>query len=82
MILVDIYVPAVGNTYDFRLDEEEKISAIIEEISELIGQKEHCKIVGDIEQLMLCSQKDRMILPGCSSLAAAGIKTGSSLLLV
>ena len=82
MILVDIYVPSVGNTYDFRLDEEEKISAIIEEIRELIGQKEHCQIVGDIKKLMLCSKKNQQILPKHSTLSANGIVTGSSLLLV
>lgn len=82
MILVDIYVPAVGNVYDFRLDEEEKVGAIVEEIGELIGQKEHCTIKGDINGLMLCSKAQRRILPRGMSLAELGIRDGSSLLLV
>lgn len=82
MILVDIYVPAVGNVYDFQLDEDEKISAIVEEIGELIGQKEHCRIVGDISGLMLCSSENKRILPKNLSLSESGIQNGSSLFLV
>ena len=58
MILVDIYVPSIGNTYDFQLDEEVPVGNVIEEISEMIGQKEHCRIVGDMTKLMLCAQTD------------------------
>lgn len=82
MILVDIYVPAVGNVYDFQLEEEERISTIIEEIAELIGQKEHCQIVGDIDRLMLCFRKNNMILAKNLTLAASGVQTGDSLILV
>lgn len=82
MILVDIYVPAVGNIYDFQLDEEEKIGAIIEEVGELIGQKEHCQIVGDMGELMLCSREDKQILSKNMTLAASGIKNGNSLILL
>ena len=81
MILVDIYVPAVGNIYDFQLDEEEKISMIVEEIGELIGQKEHCQIIGDIGELMLCSKKDKKILSKSLTLSGSGIKNGDSLIL-
>lgn len=82
MILVDIYVPTVGNTYDFQLDENEKISTIVEEIGELINQKEHCTLVGEISNLMLCSMDNKSILPGNLTLYQLGIKTGNSLLLV
>lgn len=82
MILVDIYAPAVGNVYDFQLDEEEKIGAIVEEVGELIGQKEHCQIVGDMGELMLCSRKDKQILSKSLTLVASGIQNGSSLILL
>lgn len=82
MILVDIYVPAVGNTYDFQLDEDEKINTIVEEIGELIGQKERCQIVGDINRLMLCSKENRKILSKNLTLAESGIQNGHSLILV
>lgn len=82
MILVDIYVPAVGNLYDFQLEENEKICTIIEEIGELVGQKEHCQVVGNIEELMLCSREKHLILSKNSTLAQSGIRTGNSLILV
>ena len=82
MILVDIYVPSIGNTYDFQLDEEVPVGNVIDEISEMIGQKEHCRIVGDMTKLMLWAQKDRQILHRDDSLAQCHIVTGDSLLLV
>lgn len=82
MILVDIYAPAVGNVYDFQLDEDEEIGAIVEEIGELIGQKEQSRIVGDISALMLCSSDAGKILSKDMTLAEEGIQNGSSLLLL
>lgn len=82
MILVDIYVPAVGNTYDFQLEEEEKVCTLIEEIGELIGQKEHSRITGDSNEFMLCFCKGKKILSKNMTLAASGVQNGDSLLLL
>ena len=82
MILVDVFVPSVNNVYDFRLDEETTVRSVIEEMCELIEQKEHCSLVGDIEEVMLCQQKDRRILQRDSTLVECGVETGSSLILV
>lgn len=82
MILVDIYVPSTGNTYDFQLDEEIPVGNVIEEISEMIGQKEHCQIVGDMSKLMLCVGKDKKILHKDYTLSECHIVTGDSLILV
>lgn len=82
MILVDIYVPAVGNVYDLQLDEDEKIGAIVEEIGELVGQKEHCQIAGNIGDLLLCSRGNKQILSKNLTLSACGIRNGSSLILL
>ena len=53
MILVDIKVPGVEQTYDFSLDENAPIALVMEEIVEMIGQKEHCSIAGNKEELLL-----------------------------
>lgn len=82
MILVDIYVPSVDKTYDFHLNEGIRIGTVVEEISEMIGQKEHSKIVGSTDQLCLCSYKTGMILDRELSLRSAGVVTGDKLLLV
>ena len=82
MILVDIEVPSVDSSYDFQLDEDSSVYNIIGEISELISQKEHCSIMGNIESLMLCTKKDRRILSVNSTLRDSGVQTGDSLILV
>lgn len=82
MILVDVYVPSVDNTYDFQLDEDATVATLVEEIGELIGQKEHCRIAGNIENLMLCLREDKKILPKNLTLKACGVQTGNSLILV
>lgn len=82
MILVDIYVPSVDKTYDFNLDETAKVKVIIEEIIEMIGQKEHTSIAGDPSALWLCESADKRRLHRDISLEASGIGNGSSLLLV
>ena len=82
MILVDIYVPSVDKTYDFQLNEDIEISTVVEEISEMIGQKEHSKITGQVDQLMLCNYRTSCILSREYTLKEAGIVNGDKLLLV
>jgi len=82
MILVDIYVPSVGQTYDFNLDEDAGVQVIIEEIAEMIGQKERTSLVGNPEDLMLCDRLNKRTLPKNGTLRQCGIGNGSSMLLV
>lgn len=82
MILVDIYVPSVDNIYDFQLDEKTPIMTIIEEIGELIEQKEHCVLFGKVDELLLCTRKDKRILPKDATLDECAVRTGDSLILV
>lgn len=82
MILVDIFVPSVDKTYDFQLNETIMIETLIEEISEMIGQKEHSVIVGDVTKLQLCDREGQCVLAKNMTLAACGITTGKSLILV
>ena len=79
MILVDIYVPSVDKGYDFSLDENAKGSVILEEIVEMIDQKERTSLVGDLGALMLCDRLNCRVLP---ALKDCGLHNGSSLLLV
>ncbi|MCQ2498907.1 MAG: EsaB/YukD family protein [Lachnospiraceae bacterium] len=82
MILLEIKVPSVDKSYDFQLDEDANIYNIIAEISELISQKEHCNIVGNFEDLRLCSSKNRQILSVNNTLRECNVQTGDSLILV
>lgn len=82
MILIDIYVPSVNSMYDFQFDENTLVANIIDEVSELIGQKEHCAVVGSREELALCHRDSRQILPIYRTLAECGVRTGHSMILV
>lgn len=82
MILVDIYVPSIGQTYDFNLDENVQIQVIIEEIAEMVVRKERTNLVGESGKLILCDRLNKSTLPKNKSLRECGIGSGSSMLLV
>lgn len=82
MILVDIFVPGIDKNYDFQLNETIIISVVIEEIGEMISQKEQLDIMGDIDDLQLCDRRKEVLLPKNKTLAECGIMTGESLILV
>lgn len=82
MVMVEIEIPLLGKRYDFRLDEHTQILFLLEDISEMICQKEQCRMKGSWRELMLCHKATRRRLPAGSTLAECGIKIGDSLLLV
>lgn len=82
MILVDIYSPSVNQTYDFSLEEGAKISQVIDEISEMIAQKEQTGIEGDVREFLLVSRNLECILNPEKTLAYYEIRTGDKLVLV
>jgi uncharacterized ubiquitin-like protein YukD len=82
MILVDIYVPSFDREYDFHLDEKTQVSVLLEEITEMISQKEQCQIKGSLSDMMLCSFDKKMILPSDKTLQECNIITGNRLLLL
>ena len=82
MILVDIYVPGVNQTYDFSLDETARISLLLEEISGMICQKEQCELKGSVKELLLVSQNKKKILNSELTLSHYHIGQGDRLMLV
>lgn len=82
MILVDIYVPAVNQTYDFSLDENARISLLLEEISGMICQKEQCQLRGSVKELLLVSQSKKKILNSEKTLSYYRVNQGDRLMLV
>lgn len=82
MILVDVYSPALNKSYDFGLEEEAQISQIIEEIVEMICQREQCSLMENGMQFALCSETDKRILPPDCTVQSCGIKTGNRLILL
>lgn len=82
MILVDIYVPSVDQTYNFSLSEDIGIEAIVNEIIGMISQKEQTVLVGNQNELNLYSINDKRILPRDNTLLDCNIMTGGALMLV
>lgn len=82
MIMVDVQVPALDTVYDFSVSEEVQISVLIEEISEMICQREKMQMPDELKGLNLCDVKKGQILPNSSTLKECGVVTGSRLILV
>lgn len=82
MILVDIYVPSIDKEYDFQLNETAHIYTIIEEIVEMIGQKEQTQLCGNVADMMLCVKGSQRVLQKKQTLAETGVGTGESLILI
>lgn len=82
MVTVDIFVPTLDKTYDFKLDENAYIRVLAEEMIEMIGQKEQSETEGEIGDIVLAKADTRMILPRNITLKEAGIHTGDKLIFV
>ncbi|MCC8151643.1 MAG: EsaB/YukD family protein [Lachnospiraceae bacterium] len=82
MILVDVYVPAVNEQYDFKVDEDVPIAHVAEEIGEILtagrAQRDE-EMIGD---LLLCDDSRKVILPMNETLKQNGIGNGSRLVLI
>lgn len=82
MILVDLYVPSMNQSYDFQLNEKATVASVILEVADMISQKERVRLVGDAQKLNLCDKDRNIILFPNETLEAGGIHTGSRLILV
>lgn len=82
MIFVDVSVPSFDKVYDFNLDENVRIDVIIKEIVEMICQKEQCRLIGNINELVLGSFDGENILQNQKTLKQCGVRTGSRLILI
>lgn len=81
MISVDVFVPVLDKSYDFSLSEDAPVGAIVEEIVEMICQKEHWKEAENTQNLILSSPQLRCVLHSNTTLARADVTTGARLIL-
>lgn len=82
MILVEVYVPAVDERFDFEMDENTRISRIVSDLCEILSKKMKNPMPDRPEEFMLCSLDRDTLLPGTSTLHQCRIGDGSRLLLV
>ena len=82
MIIVNVKVPALEKVYNFSLDEKAKIKDLIEELVELIAQKERVPFGGDLAEMVLCCVENGEQCGKDNTLADYGIASGAELILV
>ena len=75
-------VPALGNVYEFELDEDTELRVLAEEMMEVICHREHCPLLGAPEQLLLLHNDIKRILKSNQTLVQAGVKAGDRLTVV
>ena len=82
MIMVEIYVPLLQKAYDFSLDETVEIKILLEEIAEIICQKERWPRLESANKLLLCNRDTQQIYPPDSTLRGTGTSSGCRLIMV
>lgn len=82
MILVDIYIPAVDDVYDFMLDETAPIGEVKEEIYKLLCQKEKETEKESGKSFSLWASEEKKLLPDHKTLQDCGVYDGTRLIFV
>ena len=82
MIIVNIKVPALEKEYNFSVDENAPVQDLVEEIAELIVQKEGVQFSGSMEDMVLCSREPGFQCARRNCLNDYGIYGGAELILV
>lgn len=82
MILVEVYIPSLDETFDFRIDETAKVVNVVQEISEMMCKKYKTELNRKSEEFFLCSAEQRVILNGDSTLEDNGVVNGCRLFMV
>lgn len=82
MILVNVRFPALNCSYDFKLSEMTEIARLMEDITEMIAQKERCGLDKGEDFYLLCNARTGRIFRRNTTLAENGISSGDTLLLV
>lgn len=79
---VDVMLPSYGRTYEFELDGDKMICSIIEEIAELISQKEHCAFDSNTKELLLLHCESKKLLNSYQTLEQSGVSNSDTLILI
>lgn len=82
MILVDVYIPSMDDTYDFMLEENVPVEQVILEICEMISRKVKNPISETGEGFLMCSMDEDKILDRADTLYGNGVRDGSKLMLL
>ncbi len=82
MVIVDISVPRFFKKYDFKLRDDVPIGEIINQVCDILKNKEQCAIEEEGHEFLLCSITEKQILQKNQTLRNYNIRSGNRLLLV
>ncbi len=82
MILTDIYVPAMNETYDFQLDESVPVWMLIDEIAEILQKKAGGTPEKSGRSFVLGSYEKGTLLDPSRTLQENGVRNGSRMFIV
>lgn len=82
MIVVNVNVPALEKVYNFSVEEKARVGELMEELVELIMQKECVPFGGELDQMVLCSTDNQVLCDKNMCLNDYGICGGAELVLV
>lgn len=80
MILVDIYVPALNEQFEFKLDEHATASDVAGQIGDILS--EGYIMEDNRKDLLLCDERKKCVLPWNQTIKQNGIGSGSRLMLI
>lgn len=80
-IIVEIYVPAISKSFDFRLPTSGRVCDVVEEIIRILEITQH-NLMFDKTTPMLCDIERSIVLDPASHIAQAGLHDSSRLILV
>ena len=82
MVMVEIDIPSLKKSYDFRLKEDIKIDEIIEEVCMIICQKEKKDVLLRTRDMILASVFNGIIMNNMYTLEDYNVHDGDMLMLI
>lgn len=80
-IIVEVFVPAVSESFDFRLPSTAYLKDVVDEVIRILEATQH-NLMFDKEQPMLCDRNCNKALNLWETVAEAGLQDGVRLILV
>lgn len=80
-IIVEVFVPAVSESFDFRLPSTAYLKDVVDEVIRILEATQH-NLMFDKEQPMLCDRNCNTALNLWETVAEAGLQDGVRLILV
>ena len=82
MIMVDIYMPAIDESFDFMLDENADLDVVILAVSEMIARKTRSEIKPGDDGFVLYYVDRKVPLAADRTLYESGVRDGDRLIMV